>query len=424
MSSELEMENMKPNRILIAVIAVVIAATGLWFFQRADAKPTQYRFGQVERGDVQLTVSSTGTLSAVTTVSVGTQVSGQVARIYVDFNDQVKKGQLMARIDPTLAQQSVEDARASLESRRAAFAQAQQEYERNRQLLSAGLISESVFETSQSQYAVTRANVKSAQVALDRANRNLEFTEILAPIDGVVVERNVDEGQTVAASLSAPQLFLIANDLSQMQILASVDESDIGQIKEDLPVKFTVQAMPNQTFTGRVRQVRLQSKVQENVVNYTVVVEVPNKDGKLLPGMTASVDFEAKSADDVLTVPNAALRFMPPAEVLEEFRQSRAETTTTATTGSSERPVRAEGQRSQRQRPPNAGRVWTVDANGKLVPVRVRTGITNGSVTEVSGEAIKPGMNVIVGVTDTTASGPTAAPLGGGQPQRRGPGGF
>ena len=421
----MDMNRMKRNRVLIAVIAVVIAATGLWFFQRADAKPTQFRFDQVRRGDVQLTVSSTGTLSAVTTVSVGTQVSGQVAQIFVDFNDQVKKGQLMARIDPTLAQQSVEDARATLESRRAAFAQAQQEYERNRQLLSAGLIAPSVYETSQSQYAVTRANVKSAQVALDRANRNLEYTEILAPIDGVVVERNVDEGQTVAASLSAPQLFLIANDLSQMQILASVDESDIAQIKEGLPVKFTVQAMPNRTFTGRVRQVRLQSKVQENVVNYTVVVEVPNKDGQLLPGMTASVDFEAKSADDVLTIPNAALRFMPPADMVEDFRLSRAETATDTTASAAPRGPRPGARSGQRQRPANAGRVWTVDANGKLAPIRVRTGITNGTVTEVSGGDVQPGMRVIVGVTDTTASGPTAAPLGGSQqPQRRGPGGF
>ncbi|MGZ8867467.1 MAG: efflux RND transporter periplasmic adaptor subunit [Thermoanaerobaculia bacterium] len=416
----------------IALAILVVLAAGFWFYQRADAKPTEFRFAEVRTGDVQLTVSATGTLSAVKTVSVGTQVSGQVAEILVDFNDRVKKGQLLARIDPTLAQQSVEDARATLESRRAAFAQAQQEYERNKTLLGVGLVAQSVYDTARSQYAVTRANVKAADVALDRANRNLEFTAIHAPIDGVVVERNVDEGQTVAASLSAPQLFLIANNLSQMQILASVDESDIAQISEGLPVKFTVQAMPNQAFTGRVRQVRLQSKVQENVVNYTVVVEVPNEDGKLLPGMTASVDFEAKAAKDVLTVPNAALRFTPPAEMLAELRDERgARSTSPATDSTSTSTTTAGGRGSSggqrtRQRPVDAGRVWMVDENSKLKAVRVKTGISNGTVTEVSSTDLKPGMNVIVGVTTSEASASTAAPLGGNQQQqqRRGPGSF
>jgi HlyD family secretion protein len=412
---------MSRNRIAIIIIALVVIGTGFWFYQRADAKPTQYRFGQVESGDVQLTVSSTGKLSAVQTVSVGTQVSGQVAEIFVDFNDSVTKGQLLARIDPTLAHQAVEDAQATLESRRAAFAQAQQEYERNNALRSAGLVAQSVYETTKSQYAVTRANVKSAEVALDRARRNLEFTEILAPIDGVVVERNVDAGQTVAASLSAPQLFLIANDLSQMQILASVDESDIAQIQEGLSVKFTVQAMPDRAFTGRVRQVRLQSTVQENVVNYTVVVEVPNRDGKLLPGMTANVDFLAKSAEDVLTVPNAALRFTPPADAVTGGARATSPTTSSA--------PRASGanreQRGTRQRPANAGRVWTVDAAGKLQPIRVRTGISNGTITEVSGQDLKPGLKVITGVTEGTETASSSTPFSGQQqPQRRGPGGF
>ena len=394
---------MKRSRIALIVIVLVVIATGFWFYQRAEAKPAQFRFGEVERGDVQLTVSSTGTLSAVKTVSVGTQVSGQIADLFVDFNDRVKKGQLLARIDPTLAQQSVEDARATLESRRAAFAQAQQEYERNRALVGAGLVAQSVYETAKSQYAVTRANVKAAEVALDRARRNLEFTEILAPIDGVVVERNVDAGQTVAASMSTPQLFLIANDLSQMQILANVDESDIAQIREGLPVRFTVQAMPDQTFNGIVRQVRLQSTMQENVVNYTVVVEVPNKDGRLLPGMTASVDFLAKSANDVLTVPNAALQFTPPADLLP------------ATAARTAAPART------RQRAADAGRLWTVDGAGKLAPVRVRTGISNGSITQIASTDLKPGTKVITGITTATEATSSAAPFGGQQQQRRGP---
>ena len=416
------MESMKRTRVYIALAVVVLAAVGLWAYQKADAEPAQLRLAEVERGDVQLTVSSTGTLSAVKTVSVGTQVSGQVAEIFVDFNDRVKKGQLLARIDPTLAQQAVEDAQATLESRRAAAAQAQQEYDRNRSLLTAGLVSQSVFEASVSQRGVTAANVKSAQVALQRARRNLELTAIMAPIDGVVVERNVDAGQTVAASLSAPQLFLIANDLSRMQILASVDESDIGQIHEGLPVKFTVQAMPRENFTGSVRQVRLQSTVQENVVNYTAVVEVPNEDGKLLPGMTASVDFLAKSAEDVLTVPNAALRFIPPAEMIAHLREGGGRG------GAAEPraafPAGRSGQRG-RQRPPDAGRVWVTDGEGRLMPIRVKTGISNGTVTEISGERIKEGMSVVTGVIESTQTATTAAPLTGtAQQQRRRPGGF
>ena len=408
---------MKRNRVFAIVLAFVLAATGFWFYQRAEAKPTEYRFGQVERGDVQFTVSSTGKLSAVSTVSVGTQVSGQVAEIFVDFNDTVKKGQLLARIDPTLAEQAVADAQASLESRRAAYAQAQSDFERNKALLEAGLVSRAVYETSASQNAVTRANVKAAEVALDKARRNLEFTQIIAPIDGIVVERNVDAGQTVAASLSAPQLFLIANDLSQMQILASVDESDIAQIKDGMPVKFTVQAMPRETFTGAVRQVRLQSTIQENVVNYTVVVEVPNKEGKLLPGMTASVDFLAKSAENVLTVPNAALRFVPPA--------ATTTTATRTTTAAGAQSARSGEQRTRRQRPANAGRIWTVDAKGELQPLRVTTGITNGSVTEISGAEVKEGLRIVTGVT-SSAETAAATPFGANQQQqqRRAPGGF
>ena len=283
-------------------------------YRRAEASEAPaYRFATVTRGDLSSSVSATGALSALTTVQVGTQVSGQIARIYVDFNDQVKKGQLLARIDPTLQEQTVRDAQASLERAQAELQNAQREYDRNKQLYDAKVLTQVEFQTSEYNATVARAGAKSAQVALDRARQNLSYTRIYAPIDGVVVERNVDVGQTVAASLSAPQLFLIANDLSRMQILASVDEGDIGLIKEGQPVRFSVQTYPNETFSGAVKQVRLQSTTQENVVNYTVVVEVTNRDNKLLPGMTATVDFQTGAAEDVLLVPNAALRIRLPA---------------------------------------------------------------------------------------------------------------
>ena len=273
----------------------------------------------MERGDLQALVSATGTLNAVTTVSVGTQVSGQVSALLVDFNDHVKKGQLLARIDPTIAQQGVADAQANLEKLQAQANQAARDQNRNRELSSAGLIAASALEQGGAALQVAEASERSARIALQRAQQNLSYTSIYAPIDGVVVERNVNIGQTVAASLSAPQLFLIANDLAHMQILAQVGESDIDQIKQGQPVTFTVQALPGQTFTGTVQQVRLQSTTVDNVVNYTVVVTLENPDGKLLPGMTARVDFLVKSAVNVLKVANAALRYRPSDEVLAQL---------------------------------------------------------------------------------------------------------
>ena len=321
---------MKKTSIIGALIVVLIAVVVVLVQRDVFARETSsWRLAAVERGTIEATVSATGTLSAVTTVQVGTQVSGQVAKLFVDFNDTVKKGQLLARIDPTLQRQAVIDAQASLERASAQYRQAQRDQSRSRELMNAGLVARSEYESNDSSLDVARANVKSAQVALERARQNLEYTNIYAPIDGVVVERNVDPGQTVAASLSAPQIFLIANDLTNMQILASVGEGDIASISEGQKVRFTVQALPSQTFEGTVRQVRLQSATSENVVNYTVVVSVQNSEKKLLPGMTARVEFLTASAADVLKVPNAALRFKP-ADGVEVVRTEAAAATGTA----------------------------------------------------------------------------------------------
>jgi HlyD family secretion protein len=309
----------KKTRFAVGAIVVAAGALGLWIYRNAEAhEAPAYRFATVTRGNLESTVSATGSLSAVTTVQVGTQVSGQVSQILVDFNDRVKKGQLLARIDPTLQQQTVLDAQAGLVRAQADLDRSKAEYDRNKTLYDQKVLTATEFTTAQYNYTVAQASVKSAQVALDRARKNLAYTEIYAPIDGVVVQRNVDVGQTVAASLSAPQLFLIANDLSQMQILANVDESDIGLIHEGQDVRFTVQAYPNQTFSGKVKQVRLQSTTTENVVNYTVVVSVDNPKGTLLPGMTATVEFLTGSAENALVVPNAALRFRATPEMMAE----------------------------------------------------------------------------------------------------------
>ena len=423
---------MRLNRKVIVLIGLVavIAVTALLIrhFVSAQQAPA-FRFATVKRGDIQALVSATGTLNAVMTVSVGTQVSGQVSALFVDFNDHVTKGQLLARIEPTIAQQGVADAQANLEKVQAQANQASDDQNRNRALSSDGLIARSALEQGDSALKVAQADVKSAGVALQRAKQNLSFTSIYAPIDGVVVERNVNIGQTVAASLSAPQLFLIANDLSHMQILAHVGESDIDQIKEGQPAKFTVQALPGQTFTGTVQQVRLQSTTADNVVNYTVVVTLENPDGKLLPGMTARVDFLVKSATNVLKVSNAALRYKPSAEVLAQFGAATTSKDATTTTGSSPATGTgggAGGMRARKDQGSGAGdglgMLYYLDTQGKLQIARVHTGISDGASTELQDQNVTEGMKVIDGLASTTAStsqksaATPSNPLGGSQP--------
>jgi HlyD family secretion protein len=452
---------MQRKQIIAAGVAVLVLIAAGWMLTRKSDEEAPYRFATVERGDLEASVSATGKLGAVTTVQVGTQVSGQVSAIHVDFNDRVRKGQLIARIDPTLQQQAVRDALAGLERVQAERAQALREYNRNKQLFDRKVLTEAEFNNAQYALAIANASVKSAQVTLDRARQNLAYTSIYAPIDGIVVERNVDVGQTVAASLSAPQLFLIANDLSRMQILASVDESDIGLIKDGQEVRFSVQAYPDENFKGTVRQVRLQSVTQENVVNYTAVVEVDNSSGKLLPGMTATVDFLTGAAKNVLLVPNAALRVRPTPAMLEQVRgqmqarrggagdSGRRRDSGGAVTDSARR---AQFIAARRQagagagggggpggfgggggparpgagtpRPNDTITLWYVGKDGKLGVARVRAGLSDGQKTEVRGPGIAEGMQVIVAVTRSDEPGGSGSPFQAQRPAGFRPGGF
>lgn len=432
---------MKKRYVAVAVTGLALAA-GLWIYRTASAHETDsYRFATITRGSVQSTVSATGALSAVTTVQVGTQVSGQVSAIYTDFNDRVKKGQLLARIDPTLAQQAVVDAQAGLQRVQAQLAQTQQVYGQDKQLYDEQVITATEFTAAQANYTVAQANVKSAQVALDKARQNLSYTSITAPIDGVVVERDVNVGQTVAASFSAPQLFLIANNLSQMQILASVDESDIGQIKVGQPVHFTVQAYPARTFSGTVKQVRLQSTTTDNVVNYTAVITVQNLDGALLPGMTATVSFLTGSATNVLLVPNAALRFRATPTMLASLKSSRSaggaaranstpgsDSTSRHTSAGAARAA-ATGAASTRRGASGAARpttamLWYVGADGAPTATRVRTGLSDGQQTQIQGSGVTEGMQVITAVTQPGAQSASAAPATSNPFQPQGRGGY
>src|SRR5450432_1053325 len=394
---------MKKKLITVAIVAMAAVTSGYVLYRRAHSSDAPaYRTAAVQRGNIESTVAATGTLGAVTTVQVGTQVSGQISAIYVDFNSKVKKGQLIARIDPTLQQQAVEDAQAGVARAQATLSQTRLEYDRNKLLHDQKIVTDPEFNTAQLNYQLAKANGTSAQIALDKARQNLSYTSIYAPIDGIVVERDMDVGQTVAASLSAPQLFVIAKDLSQMQILATVDESDIGQIKNDQSVSFTVQAYPGQTFTGAVRQVRINSTTVNNVVNYTAVVAVENPDGKLLPGMTATVKFLVGSASDALMVPNAALRFKPAIAAGTGAGTGTRTKVRNVSAGATTATVAAKPD-------PTMSTLWSLDSTNALKPVRVHAGLSDGTRTQVTGTGLKEGMQIVVGANTGTAAGATTA---------------
>ena len=389
-------------------IIIVVVVIGLIIFNAVNSKDisNQYVFDKIKRGNLINTVSSTGTINAVSTVEVGTQVSGIIDKIYVDFNDQVHKGQLMAVLDTVLLKTTLMDAQANMEKAKAQLEEAQADYDRNLPLFQKKLISEAEFLPIQIQLKTQKANLISAQASLERAQRNLRYAFIHSPINGTVIQRNVEEGQTVAASLQAPVLFVIAEDLSKMEIHAQVDESDIGMIKEGQKVTFTVQAYPDKTFNGVVRQIRLQPTTVQNVVNYTVIIDAANNDNLLLPGMTATIDFIVEERQDVLLVPNTALRFQPSQEAMQNY-YSREQKKFEAMPDSLKNKMNFGGnfQRGQNagnssgQRPKDIGRVWYLDNNHNLAMARFKTGATDGKETEVlKSRDLKDGMEVIVGM--------------------------
>ncbi len=397
------------KKILYSIgIIIVVVAIGLIIFNAVSSKGAnnQYTFDKITRGNLVNTVSSTGTINAVSTVEVGTQVSGIIDKLYVDFNDQVRKGQLMAVLDTVLLKTTLMDAQANMEKAKAQLEQANADYERNLPLFQKKLISEAEFLPIQIQLKTQKANLISAQASLERAERNLKYAFIHSPINGTVIQRNVEEGQTVAASLQAPVLFVIAEDLSKMEIHAQVDESDIGVIKDGQKVTFTVQAYPDKTFNGVVRQIRLQPTTVQNVVNYTVIIDAANNDNLLLPGMTATIDFIVEERKDVLLVPNTALRFQPSEEVMKNFiSKEQKQFESMPDSLKSKMQFGGTFQRGQNsgyssgQRPKDSGRVWYLDNNHNLAMARFKTGATDGKETEiVKSRELEEGMQVIIGM--------------------------
>lgn len=291
--------------LVILTIAALVACKG------GGNKNEQYRTEKVDRGVITMTVTATGTLSAVTTVQIGSQVSGVIARLYADFNSRVTKGQLLAELDPTPFQQTVDQRQADVTKSRVEAANARITYDRSLRLVKAGLSPQSDLDSARAAYEGANAQVQQSTAALNQSMTNLKYTKIVSPIDGIVVDRQYDVGQTVAASFSAPTLFSIAQDMTKMQVQADVDQSDIGRIAVGQTARFTVDSYPDQEFRGRISQIRLNATVSQNVVTYPVIIEVPNPDEKLRPKMTANVTIDVASVRDVLRIPNAALRFKP-----------------------------------------------------------------------------------------------------------------
>jgi HlyD family secretion protein len=350
----------------------------------------EYRTEKVTRGDIQETVTATGTVNPVTTVQVGTQVSGTIKNLYADFNSPVRKGQLIAQIDPAFYETQLAQAQANADRAEAALRDAERILNQNKALYERNLVAKNDYDSAVTNHDAARAQLAQAKAALKTAETNLGYTKIYSPVDGVVISRNVDIGQTVAASFQTPTLFTIAQDLTKMQINTNVAESDIGKVKVGQEVEFTVDAYPDTTFRGAVWQVRRAPITVQNVVTYDVVVQVPNPGLKLMPGMTANVSVIITTKANVLRLPNAALRFRPERPAgLAGTEKAAAET----------------GERKGSSGPA----VWLPE-KGSPKRVAVQLGITDGTVTEVVSGDLQDGQEIIVETLRKKAT--TSSPAG------------
>jgi HlyD family secretion protein len=409
---------MKKKVIIYGLIVIGLLILAYFLFIKDDNEAPKFTFTEVKKGDISNTITSTGTLNALKTIDVGTQVSGKLDKIFVDYNSDVKKGELLAILDTTNLSLAVRDAQSNLTKAQSQYEQAKAQHDNNKILFNKGFMSELDFITSKTNLESAIANLQSAKTSLDRAKTNLAYAYIYSPIYGKVINKNVEEGQTVAASFSSPTLFEIAENLSKMQILASVDESDIGKIKVGQEAKFSVQSYPNKEFTGEVVQIRLNSEIVQNVVNYSVVINADNKSNLLLPGMTATIDFYVEQKNNVLMVPNAALRFQPTEDMLAEYQNENMKSADSLRRNIPDS-IRNRFRRMNlgsfdpsnmmRQGSNNFmsrssfGRIWYLDNNGKLQMTMAVLGLTDGKNTEiVRSRNLKDSMKVITGMENST----------------------
>lgn len=308
---------MKKKTIIIVLAILVIASGGgiYYYLKSKQQTKTEWLTELAEKRNIQILVTATGTVNAVQSVEVGTQVSGVISKIWVDFNDVVSKNQPIAQLDMANLLSTLNEANANLLKAQTVYAQMKAEYDRNVFLFEKKVIPKADYDVALSNYQSSKTSVTAANAQVQRAQTNLQYATIRAPINGVIVSRDVDVGQTVVASFSTPKLFVIANDLKKMQLQANVDEADIGQVKTGQSVFFKVDAYPDDTFSGIVKQIRLQPNVVQNVVNYSVIIDAPNPDLKLLPGMNADISIVVAEKKDVLAIPLVATKFIPPKQV-------------------------------------------------------------------------------------------------------------
>lgn len=355
----------------IVIIVILIAATVAYWTSsgKKESKEGQYRTRNVELGNIIQTISANGTLTPVVLVNVGTQVSGTVAKLHADYNDQVKIGQVLAELDPALLRAQLQQSKANLLSAQTAFRIADSKLKRQRMLKEKDFVSLEALQIVEQEVESARAQLAVSKAQVERDQTNLNYSVIRSPISGVVIARDVDIGQTVAANFQTPILFQIAQDLRQMQVNISVAEADIGQLHIGQSINFTVDAFQQRKFTGTVKQVRLNPTIQENVVTYNVVAMVDNDDGALLPGMTANINFVVLQKNDVLRVPNAALRYQPKDNELNES--------------------------SKTTKPSNQPTLYQL-SEGKPTPISITTGISDGNFTEIVQGSIQAGDKVII----------------------------
>ncbi len=391
------------KKVLIIISVIVAAVIAILVFKPFSRNNSEISFDTVKvgRGNISNIVTATGTLEAITTVEVGTQVSGIIQHVYVDFNDNVKQGQLLAKLDETPLKAQLEQSQATVDQAHAQLNYQEATYNRMKALYEKNLIAQADYDQALFNYENSKASLSNARSALSRSNINLEYATITSPIDGVVLNRAVEEGQTVAASFNTPTLFTIVNDLTQMEVQTSVDEADIGKVKQDQRIEFTVDAYPDMKFEGTVSQVRLQPVTTNNVVTYTVILHAPNPDKKLMPGMTASATIYVDEKANTLTLSGKALRFTPDNECLMKLaegmnipRQGAGMPVSASSPAGPASGMAGAGFPSQGtafdgnvpagiMAPEGVKMVWVKDTKAGLRPVPVEVGIENGSNVEI-----------------------------------------
>lgn len=407
---------MKKYRILIFAIIGLAAAAAvyLFFFNNSAKSVISYETAVVVRASISNTVTATGTIEPVKQVEVGTQVSGVIQKIYVDFNSIVKKGQLLAELDKTPLLAQLATAKADLESASSALVYQEANYVRLKVLFDKKAISETDYEMALYQYSNAKANYARSGSEVDRAKTNLGYAAIYSPIDGVVLNRAVDEGQTVAASFNTPTLFTIAQDLTKMQVVANVDEADIGQVQEGQKVKFTVDAYPDDEFEGSVKQVRLLATTTSNVVTYSVVIDAPNPDLKLKPGLTASITAFTQEVENVLTIPAKALRFKPDSSLMNQMAKDEKTSHDSQPASAPEGGVKAAPAASNNLNANNGMNeksgikndstktIWIKEGN-TIHPVKVKTGMTDETTMEIIS-GLREGDQVVLSMSQITSA--------------------